>query len=252
MRFLGAIFVFLMGLYNGAGHAEDDILVLRAIYQNSEPKYFLGGKDKGLCGDIYERLNQRLKQYHIHIKIPDTVLPIKRVLSELENAQADIFCGAARNKERAARFNFSKTPVYNVSYVVVARKDDPYIPTSFQDLANTQDRVGAFWGTVSASFLKSHQGVRVSDQHVNLWAGVENVINGQLRYFYYHDLGLYYLLKEKQLTQLRVLPTKFITLPQWMLYGKHLSSGVREILDREIRDMAYTGEIDFLWSKYKP
>jgi hypothetical protein len=110
--------------------AHASVYTLKVSYQNSEPKYFLDADEKGLCGDMYQRLGERLKKHDISIELPNQLTPIKRILANLERGHSHIFCGAGRNKDREARFIYSTTPVYHVSNVVVAKLSDLYDPKS--------------------------------------------------------------------------------------------------------------------------
>ncbi len=234
---------------------EAPVFTLKVSYQNSEPKYFLDSEEKGLCGDIYRRLGERLKKHRIAIDLPKNLTPIKRILSNLEHGREHIFCGAGRNKDREARFIYSTSPVYHVSNVVVTRREDLYNPKSIQDLADTKDLVGVFYGTSSAKFLLKHGTVRVSESHMDLLTALRNVQNLEkitLRYFYYHDLGLFYFLKKYNLSGLRVVPTKFRTVPQWMLFSKEIPAKVRQTIDAEITAMVKAGEVERIWDRYKP
>lgn len=224
---------------------------VKAAYQNSQPKYFANQPEKGLCGDIYASLAKRVKDQGIDLIEDQIEYPIKRILSNLDFNRQGIFCGAGRNKEREERFIYSSVPVYHVSNIVIARKDDPYDPQSIDGLTGVDLKVGAYFGTSSARFLMGHEGVRVLDHFTSLQTALEDVAKGGIRYFYYHDLGLLYLLRNSDLP-LRAVPTKFRTVPQWIIYSKKLEPEVIRILDEAVIDMVKSGEIEKIWDNYKP
>ncbi|WP_286238968.1 substrate-binding periplasmic protein [Neptuniibacter halophilus] len=216
---------------------------VRALVQNSQPKYFLENANLGgLCGEIYQRLKSRLAQRQVELKIDTQYLPIKRILREVEMGPAGIYCGAGRNAEREKRFIYSAIPVYSVSNVVLAHQDEAYLPSSIAQLAKDGISVGALFGTSSAAYLKSHQGTEVFDKIYSLDEALRLVAKRKIRLFYYHDLGLNYLVKHSDYS-LKVLPTRFRTTPQWVVYSPAMSPELRQILDQELQAMLNSGEL---------
>ncbi len=88
-------------------------------------------------------------------------------------------------------FRYSSLPVYSVNNVVITHKDETFLPQELADLASL-DRsvVGAYFGTSSVKFLPKQEGVRVMDNITTLADALSKVATRQVRYFYYHDLGL--------------------------------------------------------------
>lgn len=223
---------------------------LRAAIQNSQPKYIVTSDGmEGMCSDIYKRLRERLTQRDIELQIDAAFTPIKRILSRLEHGNVDLFCGAGRNKKREQRFIYSTAPIYLVANVVAAHKDDPYTPASIQQMSDDGVTVGALFGTSSAAYLKNHSGIKVFDRFHDLdeplrWIGAK-----KLRLFYYHDLGLNYLVKHSP-HPLRVVKTKFRTTPQWIIFSKKTPAHLVNIMDKEISEMVATGEMKQITKKY--
>lgn len=226
---------------------------LRALVQDSMPKYFVDqeGKVTGMCGEIYDRLAIRLGHKGIKLNIDDHVTPIKRILRSLESGKGDIYCGAGRNAKREKLFIYSSAPVYEVSNVVAAHAEDPINPKSFADLAQPHLTVGAYYGTSSAAFLMKQPGVRVNEGFHDLSDALRMVSLKKLRLFYYHDLGLNYLVKNAGYP-LRVVPTKFRITPQWIIYSPYTDPELREALDKEISTMVKNGEMRAITENYLP
>ncbi|MCW9034137.1 MAG: transporter substrate-binding domain-containing protein [Alphaproteobacteria bacterium] len=242
--FLGTL--FLLSTFP----AKAETPSLRVLVQKSKPKFFLYEAGRlGLCDEIYLRLKERLSARGINLKIDANYTPIKRILLELEKGLGDGFCGAGRNAAREARVIYSTNPIYVVSNVVATQRDNPTNPKSFQDLAKEGVTVGAYFGTASATFLKKQKGVKVDDHFKTLKEGLERVSLGKLTYFYYHDLGLNYLVKNLPYL-LRVVPTKFRTINQWMIYSKETPEHLRKAMDHEISEMIKSGEMDKIHAKF--
>ncbi|MDX1736770.1 MAG: transporter substrate-binding domain-containing protein [Alphaproteobacteria bacterium] len=234
-------------LSNGPAWAQD----VRATIQNSKPKYLLSQDSvSGLCGEIYTELQKELSKIGINFLIPNIEMPIKRILRDLEEGNADLFCGAGRNEKREEKFIYSIRPVYAVSNVLVSHRDDNLYPKSFDDLRSLDFEIGAFYGTTSSQFLKMQSGIRVNDSFTSLDEALERIGNKQrLRLFYYHDLGLVYLVNTSGLP-LRVIPTRFRTVPQWMLYSRKMDMTLLGHVEKALLDIEISGRLSQIQRKY--
>lgn len=229
-----------------------DELVLHLAVQNSQPKYILqeDGSIGGLCGEIYIALQRELSKDSVVVTIADHTRPIKRILTDLRTGRSDIFCGAGRNAKREAEFIYSVRPVYHTSNVLVTHKDNPFSPKNFTDLKNSQSEVGAFLGTTSAEFLKMQTGIRVNDNFTSLDEALNRVSDDKrFRLFYYHDLGLVYLIEKRKLP-LRIIPTKFRTVPQWLLYSRMTNKALIAKVEDIMLRMEVSGELADIQSRY--
>ena len=220
------------------------------LMQDSQPKYFLPEDPrKGLCVEIYQELIERLSNQAIEASITPTYLPIKRVLRGVELNSSHIFCGAGRNAKREKRFIYSETAVYHVSNVVASHDSSAYEIESFDSISNQQLVVGALFGTSSATFVKKHQGVQVNDSFLDLKTGLNAVANKRVELFYYHDLGLNFLIKDWDLP-LKVVPHKFRTVPQWIIYSKSIHPTTHEKIENALKAMEQEGFLKEVWSRY--
>lgn len=222
------------------------------LVQDSQPKYFLNNPEqKGLCGDIYQVLKTKLAERQIESEVKQHYLPIKRILAMVEQEASHVFCGSGRNEAREKRFTFAKVPVYHVSNVLAAHASDKFEPQSFNDVIKNGNAVGALFGTSSARYLKQQIPGLVNDSFKDLQTPLKLIATPpyRLRYFYYHDLGLNYLVKSTGLS-LKVVPTKFRTVPQWLIYSSHTDQATAEAIESSLQEMEQTGELEQIVSQY--
>ncbi len=245
------LFIFLIFSLNSAAVSSNDhILIMQN--QDSQPKYFLQKrKSRGICGDIYIELQNRMANKGISIFIPGTYTPIKRIMQKLTAGDAHVFCGAGRNDDRDKKYHFSSVPLYSVSHVLMAHIDEKTKPQSFKQLVATNTPIGVYSGTSTEHFLKEKELLLSMEGYYELDRALLAVSNKELRYFYYHDLALNYYMKASSLP-LQVLPTKFNTYSHWMMYSKSTPLNVRILLDEQIKDMVDSGKIEEILAKYKP
>ncbi len=247
---LVSVTLFHGNSYAAHGFAGDSKIL--ALVQQSSPKYFLNaGEKRGLCGDIYKHLFERLSSSDIHLKISNHFTPIKRILEALDVEATGIFCGASRTKEREERFTYSSLPLYQVSNILVTHRDNHEIPNSIDALMQSKATVGTYFGTGSSEFLKKTGVVRVNDKYKSVEKGLQSVAAGEVDYFFYHDLGLLYSLSILDLP-LHAVPTIFRSYPHWMIFSKTMPAPLQKMIDAELTDMIQTGVIEKIWNKYKP
>ena len=243
---LTLLFFNLVFVQTALSEEQDKLIFLK---QNSKPKYF-DSNHEGLCGEIYAALGSQLSSKQLVVEIDPENYPIKRILKLLELGKAQVFCGAGRNEKREKLFWYSSLPVYSVANVVAAREFDDEVPFGFNDIAESGAIVGALFGTSSAAWLKTHEGVRVNDKFHSLEQALAALARGEdLRYFYYHDLGLNYLTRTMALP-LKVLPTKFRTTPQWLLYSRETSEELVAELDQALAALHESGRLKAIQQRY--
>ena len=213
------------------------------LKQNSAPKYFdLEAKKPGLCDLIYDEMKTRLLKQGVAVSIRPELFPIKRILAMITADEGHVYCGAGRNKKREKLFYYSKYPVYHPSNVLVMHQDDNFIAKDYSDLQKSSFPVGAFFGASSTSFLKSFEGIRVADHFTELSDGLNAVSEKKIPYFYYHDLGLTYLINQTT-HPIKLMPTKFRTYDHWMLYSRSLSLQQINQLDSVVQSMLDDGTL---------
>ncbi|MEH6648480.1 MAG: transporter substrate-binding domain-containing protein [Motiliproteus sp.] len=218
-------------------------VTLKALMQDSQPKYFLSGSgEQGLCNEIYHELSLRLVEHDIALAVSPGFTPIKRILHLLEEGQADLFCGAGRNARREALFHYMPTPVYQVSNVLLGHRDEQLTPADYDEMAAVSSSIAVISGTSSAAFLKKKGALAVLELHEIDKAISAVALNERIRYFYYHDLGLNYALRNSELP-IQVMPVRYRTVPQWLLVSRETPAPLREIIAGVLAAMEQDGSI---------
>ena len=247
-RMIKIRFIVLFWLvFMGTGQASQ----VSAIAQNSSPKYILeNGHVSGLCGDIYKELSARLALKNISLVPPKHLTPIKRILDILLSRENAIYCGASRSEARAKIYGYSRMPLYRVSNILITQKNNPVDPQKLSELHDQNSLVGTFFGTGSATYLKSVRNLRINDGFKTLERGIQSLKIGTIDYFFYHDLGLLYQLKSAA-HGLRAVPTKFRAYDHWMLYSPLMEPTLRRQIDDALAEMIFDGVIEAIWDKYR-
>lgn len=241
--FSALYFVFLCAVGSAAYSAD-----ITFVKQNSEPKYL--PDDSGLCDQVYSQLINELKQDGLQGSVDAQFYPIKRILKMLDADQADVFCGAGSNDERRQRYVYSDLPVYAVSNVIMSHKNETTRPESFENIIELGLVVGSFYGTTSSAWLKSNIGNLISDNHHSL-DNVASMMADQrrLRYFYYHDLGLNHYVAKNGLP-LKVWPTKYRTVDQWLLINPNLEAEKITAINRALKAIHESGALTSIHNQY--
>lgn len=238
---------FLLFIFSGITAASSQITFLK---QNSAPKYFEASKRKlGLCDSLYMAMKQELETQGKSAVIDNTLYPIKRILAKIELGEAHVFCGAGRNAEREKKFHYSKLPVYAVSNVLLTHSSNRYVAPDYQDLQNKKLVIGAFFGTSSARFLKKYDGIRVVDNYKTLDDAMTAVAEMKIPYFYYHDLGLVYMVENTELP-IKLMPKKLRTVDQWMIFSRKLPPETITSLDQALKTLTDRGVIAGIQARF--
>jgi ABC-type amino acid transport substrate-binding protein len=237
MKLTGHLLLLCLFLLGSERAISEELIFVK---QNSEPKYLQN--NNGLCDQIYQGLAEILAAKGIEVTVDTTFYPVKRYFQMLETGEAQGFCGAGETSERLEKFNFVTQPVYEVSYILLAHESENFVPTSFDDLIDHQIVVGAFYGTSSSRWLMSHEGLIVNDNFQTLDQAIKLVSQGKLRYFYYHDLALNHFVKSKGLP-IKTLPTKLITIPQWLVLSKTISPETTKLVNEALTAMSDSGQL---------
>lgn len=223
------------------------------LAQDSQPKYFFSKKRlEGLCIDIYRALEVKLAKKQIKVEYPTQFMPIKRIFSLVETEPQAVFCGAAKSASRELRFNFTTIPAYPVNYVLATHRDNTVAPNSFEQIQQGDYTIGAFYGTSSAREMKQVLGEhRVNDSFTDLDMAMKLLGTPpyRLQYFYYHDIGLHYIVKRSSLP-LKVLPIKFTSKQHWLIYSKLLAPAQAEALEQAMVELKKEGKLDKIIKQY--
>lgn len=91
----------------------------------------------------------------------------------------------------------------------------------------------------------------VLDTFNSINEGMLALDKGRIRYFFYHDLGLLYTIKQNG-WNLKVVPTTFREYQHWMISSKTLPTDVTAKLHAAITAIYKDGTIEAIKDKYRP
>ncbi len=230
-------------------HAKGEILI--TDYQNCAPKFFMkDGKVVGLCIDIIEELNSRLKAENITI-VPKHkgVVPLKRILRGLEKGNLDLFVGTSRNKRREKIYNFADHPLYELKEVFVKRKSDPFEYTDKNSLIGK--RVVSLLGSNTAKHIFSVEGVKPHDV-----SSIEQILKilmmGRADLAYYHNLGIEYYIKTMELKgKTEIVKKPFYKKHHYIGFSKKISTQTIAEINKALISMSQNGVIEEIQKKYR-
>lgn len=220
--------------------AAAEVVLLK---QNSEPKYLANGQ--GLCDQLYAAISERLQaDGGYQPRIDPAFYPVKRIMKMLEEGQGTLFCGAEATAERDKTFRYAAVPAYTITNVIATGSQQPERPLTLADIKAGKIVIAALYGTSSAAWLKAQLGSElVFDQIYSVEQGVELVANhSQPGYFFYHDLALNHFAAQHP-GEVKILPTVYRTLPQWLLLSPHADDKLVQRLDAIMAELAASGRL---------
>ena len=115
----------LLLLTSSLGWSAETILQT-GYQQDSPPRYFVdAGKDKGVCIDLINALNEKLAKQSIRIE-PTGTYSLARINTMMENNELNLFVGLMKSLAREKAFVFSSVPVYGVRGQFAKLTSDPF------------------------------------------------------------------------------------------------------------------------------
>lgn len=237
--------------FSSSVSAED---ILRFGVQNSEPKYVVSTEAEapigGLCGEIYQALQLKLADKGIVAEVEEKPKPVGQIMADLDEGALHGYCGGGRNEVREKQFIYSTRPLYEVANTVVVHKDETAVPKSFQDLRDLNAVIGGLKGASSARYLQLSTGIPVDDSYEDLETALKQLASGEdIRFFFYHDLGLVYLVRKLGLP-LKVLPAKFRVYNHWMMYSRKAKPELIEAVETALLELEVSGHLAEITQKY--
>ncbi len=225
--------------------------VLMTDYQNSAPKYFMkDGKVVGLCFDIIEELNSRLKTKDISI-IPKHrgVIPLKRIKIKLKQGELDLFVGTSRNKRQEKIYNFADQPLYELKEVFIKMRSDPFEYTDRKSLSGK--KIVSLLGSSTARSIFSVETVQPYNG-----TSVEQILKILVREIadlaFYHNLGIEYNIKMLGYeNEVEVVKKPFFKKYHYIGFSKKVSPQTIAVINNELISMHQNGIIAEFQKKYK-
>ncbi len=247
-----AVFILLCFHYTASSAYSNE---LTTAFQKSYPKYYQPDPERkerveGLCIDIIRAIE---KTAAITIDAPDGFLPFKRLQNKLANGDIDIFVGMARNTVRLKQYIFIDTPLYEVNHIIAARKDDPAVINSFDDIrALAPDNIILTnLGTATEHLLKTQKGLNVDSDGPNLKSNLKKLIYGRGRFICFHDIGLIGAIKRYGYEgQVKIFPSSFKKYYHYVAFSPTTPKEVISRIDKAIQELAASGELERIRSRY--
>ncbi|MDX1695347.1 MAG: transporter substrate-binding domain-containing protein [Ketobacteraceae bacterium] len=164
-----------------------------AKFDNEPLSYTVNGEMKGIAFQVFSQICRDLD-------LPFTIqrvgpLPWKRALMYLQNNQVDVFLGADRSDEDLKPLVFSSKPLYQTSYSVFYRKQQP---VNLQKLADTQ---GTVTEDLDLGLLRQQSGIRLDlDRSHTRQQSILKLMNRRVDYFIAPLLPTLNYLSEEKMT----------------------------------------------------
>ncbi len=241
------IFIFLFISFTIFG------LELKTDFQDSAPKYFTNkeGKIVGICVDIIDELNKRLKSSDIMIVLQDKnnpFIPFKRLQSDLEAGNIDIFVGFAKDEKRADLYKFVKTPAYMVQSTFAKLKKDKYEFTTKESLAGK--KISYIVGSATGDQISKVENI-IGDTSDNLDVALRKLAEGRVDLVFYHTLGMGYTIKELGFSDKITFTKKaFEEYAHYIAFSKKIPDNVIATVEKVLQDITKKSIIDKIMKKY--
>ena len=241
--------ILLMSLLPLSAHAIN----LKTAAQESAPKYVLNsdGKMGGLCIDIMDAIQKTDPKIKFNGK--NKFLPFKRLQIELAKNKLDVFLGFKDTAKRLKQYNFLKTPLYQVNYVVAIRADDNVNISSLDDIValGNKGKMITVSSTGASKFLAKKTGLVVDNNAKSTKTMLKKLLAGQGRFAFYHDLGLQNTIKTENLgNKVKILPVNFLTYHHYIAFSKSIAPEIVSQVESALNKVKSSGELAKIHLKY--
>ncbi|WP_420415415.1 substrate-binding periplasmic protein [Roseibium sp.] len=228
---------------------------ITTFYQDSYPKYIqTDGGFSGLCMDLIAAVETKIGTKIVNKGVPDNAFrPLKRIQVDIEQGNIDVFFCLAKNSKREKLFDYISTPLYEVNHVVAVRSGEHVGIQNLDDIRDlTSATVLTNFGTATERFLNNQIGLTVDATADSLELNLRKLLLGRGEFVYFHDIGLYSTIRQKfPNEELDVLPAKFRSYYHYLVVSKEAPNGLRETLEKAIRELNQDGTLAKIIKKYK-
>ncbi|WP_373973963.1 transporter substrate-binding domain-containing protein [Chitinibacter sp. SCUT-21] len=196
---------------------------------------------EGFCPALFALLNKEGQTIEY---VPEFV-PQKRIEYWIKSGELDLMCGLAKTEAREQSYSFINIPIYRQDYVLVARRDDPVSPKSWDEIkAMGKDAIillnrdGPF-----VSYLQKIGVTHVDSEAIDIEANFRKLMAHRGRYtFHAHRVALK-TMKDMQLqNELRIIYPPLDSVPFYLLVGKHISLERQKALENALSQLERKGE----------
>jgi hypothetical protein len=229
-------------------------IVLRvAAQQGTEPKFLDGsnGAIAGICPDVMrgiERIDPGLK-----FSGDQHWMPLTRVVSEMAAGQQDAACALHHTREREEKFRFLHPALYSVDYVLLARKDDPIVVNSWEDLRRIRPApvVLVNRGFAVNTTLDGVPGIQIDASANDTKLNLDKLLAGRGRLYFHRGPGLQHLLERAGVSdRIRILPQSMLRTEAYFVVGRHVPAQTAERVRRALLQLERSGELNAIYRKW--
>ena len=247
-RILMGIVVGLLVFMSSIGWSAETLL--RTGYQqDSPPRYFVdGGKDKGVCIDLINALNEKLAKENIRIE-PTGTYSLARINTMMEKNELNLFVGLMKSPAREKAFVFSSVPVYGVRGQFAKLASDPFEYTG--EMSVRGKRVCVLRGAAINQLITKMPDIRFVEA-ATIHECLLKLREREVDLIFYHDLGLGWDIKDGGFSKQIVLANKpFEADFQYIMFTKEVPQNVRVAIENALRDLQKEGTTDKILKAYK-
>jgi ABC-type amino acid transport substrate-binding protein len=247
-RILMCVVVGLLVFTSSIGWSAE--VLLRTAYQkDSPPRYFVeGGKDKGVCVDLINALNEKLARHNIHI-VPTGTYTLADINAMMEKNEVSMFVGLMKTPEREQKFVFSSVPVFGVRGQFAKSVSDPFEYSGESSVRGK--RVCVLRGAAINQLITKMPGIRLAEA-ATINECLQKLRGREIDLVFYHDLGLGWDIKAGGFTGQIVLANQpFEADSQYIMFTKQATIEVKIIVSNELLELQREGAIDKILQAYK-
>ncbi len=239
MKFI-FIFTFLFILQLSLFSAK---IILKTAAQDSPPKYFKrNNKMQGICVDIIKEIEKVDK--NIKIVGYENFLPFKRIQLYLKNGVLDIFIGFAKSKIREKLYNFIEIPLYPVYLIYAIRAND-----NVTDFKNN-GKILTVKGTYINKFLQKLN-LDINDSALTIENALKMLLYKRGRFVFYHNLGLIYTAKKKNLMKkIKIINKPLTKYYHYVVLSKRVPYSIYKELKEDIIKLRNNEILEKIYKKY--
>jgi ABC-type amino acid transport substrate-binding protein len=228
-------------------------ILYRTCAQDFFPKFYMENHEMhGYSVDIMNAIHRLNKQ--LNFEDYQDFCTIPRIETEMLFGRKDIFVAAFKTSERQEKFNFLDEPLCVLKYVMVVRKSDPVMVSSFNDIRSLgEDRIIlTLLGTALQSFLERQSDLQINASASSVDANLRMLQYGRGRFFFTVDLGLEGRLNTPPWQgKFRILPAVFGEESQFIMVSKKLDPKNVKPLANALKRLRSSGELDKICQFYR-
>lgn len=228
--------------------------VLRTAAQDSPPKFIRhpGAAASGISIEIMQEISKL--DPDIRFSGEGNFLPLKRIENMLETGELDVFFGFIRSPEREKQYAFVDPPLYQVSDVLVARRNDSIDIRQLEELkALGDDGIVLIAKGVSQGDQLKSMNIQIDDGGRTLSTNLQKLISGRGRFAFQSEIEIRQALRDGPAafrSELRILPTRFNTGGRYVAFSRKVPPATIARLRAALNKLEANGTLDRIYTHY--